>query len=59
MVLHAGLDLSRRRLDYCLLDEVGERVEVGAVSRADFDGDRVCRFPSFNVCVPAKPAPGP
>jgi transposase len=29
-MLHAGLDLSRRRLDYCLLDEQGERVEVGA-----------------------------
>ncbi len=26
--LHAGLDLSRRRLDYWLLDELGERVEV-------------------------------
>jgi transposase len=31
-MLHAGLDLSRRRLDYCLLDETGERVEVGAVA---------------------------
>ena len=31
-MLHAGLDLSRRRLDYCLLDEDGERVEVGAAS---------------------------
>jgi transposase len=29
-MLHAGLDLSRRRLDYCLLDEGGDRVEVGA-----------------------------
>ena len=28
-MLHAGLDLSRRRLDYCLLDEAGERVEIG------------------------------
>jgi transposase len=35
-MLHAGLDLSRRRLDYCLLDERGDRVEVGAVSP---DGD--------------------
>jgi transposase len=32
MMLHAGLDLSRRRLDYCLLDERGERVEVGAAT---------------------------
>jgi transposase len=30
MVVHAGLDLSRRRLDFCLLDEHGERVWVGA-----------------------------
>jgi transposase len=29
-MLHAGLDLSRRRLDFCLLDEVGERVWEGA-----------------------------
>ena len=31
-MLHAGLDLSRRRLDFCLLDQAGERVEVGAVA---------------------------
>ena len=36
-MLHAGLDLSRRRVDYCLLDEDGERVEVG-VAPADGDG---------------------
>jgi transposase len=36
-MLHAGLDLSRRRLDYCLLDERGERVEVAAVA-PDADG---------------------
>jgi transposase len=35
-MLHAGLDLSRKRLDYCLLDEEGERVGVGAVPP---DGD--------------------
>jgi transposase len=35
-MLHAGLDLSRKRLDYCLLDEHGERVEVAA---APPDGD--------------------
>src|ERR1700730_2330843 len=28
-MLHVGLDLSRTRLDFCLLDELGERVEVG------------------------------
>ncbi len=36
-MLHAGLDLSRRRLDYCLLDELGARVEVGAAP-PDVDG---------------------
>jgi transposase len=35
-MLHAGLDLSRRRLDWCLLDEGGVIVETGAVSP---DGD--------------------
>jgi transposase len=40
-MLHAGLDLSRKRLDYCLLDECGERVEVGA---APPDGDGLCGF---------------
>jgi transposase len=36
-MLHAGLDLSRKRLDYCLLAESGERVEVGAAP-PDADG---------------------
>jgi transposase len=36
-MLHAGLDLSRRRLDFCLLAEGGGRVEVGAVA-PDADG---------------------
>ncbi len=31
-MLHAGLDLSRKRLDYCVITEDGEVVEVGAVS---------------------------
>ena len=38
-MLHAGLDLSRKRLDYCLLSEGGEHVEVGAVP-PDADGLR-------------------
>ena len=38
-MLHAGLDLSRRRLDYCLLDEQGERVESAAAA-PDADGLR-------------------
>lgn len=36
-MLHAGLDLSRRRVDYCLLGEGGEHVEAG-VAPADADG---------------------
>jgi transposase len=40
-MLHAGLDLSRKRLDYCLLDEQGDRVEVGA---APPDGDGLRGF---------------
>ena len=36
-MLHAGLDLSRKRLDYCLLADSGERVEVG-VAAPDGDG---------------------
>jgi transposase len=35
-MLHAGLDLSRKRVDFCLLAEDGERMEVGA---APPDGD--------------------
>jgi transposase len=31
-MLHVGLDLSRRRLDYCLLGGDGERVEMGVVA---------------------------
>jgi transposase len=40
-MLHAGLDLSRKRLDYCLLDRVGDRVEAGAVPP---DADGLCGF---------------
>ena len=38
-MLYAGLDLSRKRLDCCLLDEAGGRVEVGAAP-PDADGLR-------------------
>jgi hypothetical protein len=38
-MLHAGLDLSRKRLDVCVLDEHGERVIVTAAS-PDADGLR-------------------
>src|SRR3954447_12804562 len=41
MVLHAGLDLSRKRLDFCLLGEGGEVVQVGAVAP---DSDGLGRF---------------
>jgi len=40
-MLHAGLDLSRRRLDFCLLDERGDHVEVGG---APPDGDGLRGF---------------
>ena len=36
-MLHAGLDLSRRRLDVCLLDEAGELV-VQTAAPPDGDG---------------------
>jgi transposase len=38
-MLHAGLDLSRKRLDFHLLEERGEAVEVGAAA-PDADGLR-------------------
>jgi transposase len=38
-MLHAGLDLSRRRLDVCVVDEVGEVVEHTAAP-PDADGLR-------------------
>ena len=31
-MLHAGLDLSRKRLDYCLVSDHGEQLDEGAVS---------------------------
>jgi transposase len=49
-MLHAGLDLSRKRLDFCLLDETGATLERGAVP-PDADGLRglvgrlACREP--------------
>ena len=36
-MLYAGFDLSRKRLDYCLLDEAGGEVEIGAAP-PDRDG---------------------
>src|SRR4029079_4570459 len=36
-MLYAGLDRSRKRLDFCLLDELGEKVEAGAAP-PDADG---------------------
>ena len=38
-MLHAGLDLSRRRLDFCLLGSDGVVAETGAVA-PDGDGLR-------------------
>jgi transposase len=47
-MLHAGLDLSRRRVDVCLLSDHGELVAQTAAP-SDVDGlrglaDRVARF---------------
>src|ERR687898_3171473 len=47
-ILYAGLDLSRKRLDFRLLDQAGETIEAGAVP-PDADGlrglaGRVARF---------------
>ena len=69
-MLYAGLDLSRKRLDFCLLDQLGERVEVGAAP-PDADGlrglaGRVARFAepvraaieSMNGCGVSKLASG-
>ena len=36
-MLHVGFDLSRHRLDFCLLDEEGERLASAAVP-PDLDG---------------------
>ena len=38
-MVHAGLDLSRRRLDVCLIDDAGEVVEHSAAA-PDADGLR-------------------
>jgi len=42
-MLHVGLDLSRRRLDYHVLDDVGETLAVDAVPP---DADGLCRLSS-------------
>ena len=43
-MLHAGLDLSRKRLDYCLLDEGGEGGEGVEVGKTPPDGDGLAGF---------------
>jgi len=62
-MLHACLDLSRERLDFCSLDEGGEGVEAG-VAPPDADGlpglvDRVReRYPAASAKgVLANPGP--
>jgi transposase len=50
-MLHVGLDLSRKRLDFCLLAEGGERVGEGAVA-PDRDG-----LEAFARCVERDHAP--
>jgi hypothetical protein len=49
-MLHAGLDLSRRKIEVCLLSSVGEIVEEWA-SPADADGPAGVRpAPRCGVC---------
>ncbi len=40
-MLHVGLDLSRKRVDVCLISDQGELVEELA---APFDEDGLCRL---------------
>jgi hypothetical protein len=47
-MLHAGLDLSRKRLDVCLLAEDGEHLDQPAVS-PDVDSLRDPRPPNRRV----------
>jgi hypothetical protein len=49
---HAGLDLSRRRLDLCLLDELGGRVEEGAVAPRDEPHSTPPTHPSALISTP-------
>jgi hypothetical protein len=49
-MLHAGLDLSRKRLDYCLLGGDGERVQTGAVAP---DADALAGRSGWSSCVTA------
>ena len=42
IMLHVGLDLSRKRVDVCLISDQGELVDELA---APFDEDGLCRLP--------------
>ena len=50
IMLHVGLDLTRKRVDVCLISDQGELVDELA---APFDEDGLCRLPER---VPAKHA---
>ena len=54
-MLYAGLDLSRKRLDFHLLDEGGATVDVG-VAPPDADGLRGLSERSINTGRPRVPA---
>ena len=47
-MLHVGLNLSRKRVDVCLISDQGELVDELA---APFDGDGLCRLPEL-ACRP-------
>jgi hypothetical protein len=62
-MLQAGLDLSRNRLDVCLLSDRGEVVEEFAVP-SDRDGvrglaRRVCGYGELRSRPPMSPSPPP
>jgi transposase len=50
-MLHVGLNLSRRRLDYCLLGGEGERIEAGAVAP---NADALAGWSGSSSCVTAR-----
>jgi hypothetical protein len=55
-MLYAGLDLSRKRLDFCLLDQAGKTVETGAAPPdADADAVKVIASRSRDTCPACRP----
>ena len=56
-MLYAGLDLSRRRLDFCLLDRAGQAVEIGATLTLRVRAKRIASRERYGEWLaPAPPA---